>query len=104
MTATGLAKLPDPYRPFVIQVSPQFSVLDASHWSYKEIKAPLVSEDRVMLAWCKAIAALGFNDHDGFFYHDMPHYIEENGSAKFTISQIRRMQKLPPLPGQAAAR
>jgi len=100
MTRSGFTKLPEKYRPFARELPSNLHSLSAGRWAFDELNAPMISEDRVMLDWCKAIIELGFDDGDGFFYHDMPYFLEEHGSARFKPSEIRSMRDFPPLPGK----
>ena len=99
MSKEGRAKLPDAYsRYLVASSSSDYWAIDASSWAFEELRVPFISEDRVILAWYRAIIGLGFGDNDGIFYRDMPYYLDEGRWARYRPSELKRLNSLPPLP------
>ena len=97
---SGLKKLPAKFHQYLSAEPGTVPELNAGMWSYEELRIPLVTDDRVMLLWCKSLMRIGFGDDDCFIHHDLP-LDTTRGNARYKPSEIRSMSRIPPLPSKA---
>lgn len=98
---SGEKKLPETYAAFYQGEPPRLSELSIDHWAFSELNVPSVSDDRVLLQWCKSLIDKGeFTNRDGFIHHDAPRN-SKKGKLTHKPAALREMIELPLLPGKA---
>ena len=94
----GEKKLPEEYAQFYVNDPPKLRELSIDVWAFRELKVPAVSDDRVLLQWCKVMMETGkFTNRDCFIHHDASHN-QKKGILRHKPSIIEKMKKLPLLP------
>ena len=99
MHETVTKKLPEEFHPYITvsEVDDSLRTIDMNDWALAELNVPAVSEDRIMLAWCRSFKKYAFTEKEVFFYRDYPNYLEERGWDQYTPREAYLMSKFPPL-------
>ncbi|MFP6906352.1 MAG: MauE/DoxX family redox-associated membrane protein [Verrucomicrobiota bacterium] len=83
---------------------PGYRELNLSTWSMAEMNVPVVSEDRIILALAKQLAALPIESGEWYFHRDYPHLLASRGWAHYSPGEIRALHRFPPLQLPASLR
>ena len=88
--------LPEEVRPFLLPGRGRgIHELQPKKWSYKELKVPFPTEERLNLAMARQFAELPYPRGSlVFFYYDYEFQLQERGWDKFSPGEMLKLEKL----------